>query len=151
VTLPRLNDYFQNQIAVWEAGPKNKGALAFPKVQRIELPVPPSSNVYWRCWRGRMVKSAEARAYAKLVWVEARRQKAKPVKAPAEVGLTIHWTRKARRGDLDNRLKVIIDALKGLAWSDDKLIASIHAERSEGSCDGVVVTWWRLGEGQCDE
>jgi crossover junction endodeoxyribonuclease RusA len=110
-------------------------------VQRIDLPVPPSANVYWKCWRGRMVKSKEAREYATEAWRLAREQGAKPVRAPAEVAITVAWTRKAKRGDLDNRLKCLLDALKGLAWDDDKQVVSINATRSEGPVDSIVVTW----------
>ena len=34
-----------------------------------------------------------------------------------------------RRGDLDNRLKPVLDALQGVAYSDDRQIVAINAVR----------------------
>lgn len=123
------------------------GRLAFreaPSYQTVTLPVPPSANRYWRVFRGRAVKSQEARDYIALVWVLARQQKARIIRA-AEVAIEVRWTRKARRGDLDNRLKCLLDALKGLAWADDRQIAEIHATRSQGPVDSIVVSWREVG------
>jgi crossover junction endodeoxyribonuclease RusA len=138
-----LNAYFGKQgVSSVPAVPQGVVVYQEPDVQRIQLPAPPTANLYWRVFRGRVVKSKAAREYGATVWKAARQQKARAIKAPAEVCISITWTRSAKRGDLDNRLKVVIDALKGLAWSDDKQIRSIHAERSEGSCDSLVVSWW---------
>jgi Holliday junction resolvase RusA-like endonuclease len=35
----------------------------------------------------------------------------------------------SRRGDLDNRLKILLDALNGLAWLDDAQIVELYARR----------------------
>jgi crossover junction endodeoxyribonuclease RusA len=110
--------------------------------QRLVLPVPPTANLYWRMFRGRMVKSKAARDYASQVWVLSRQQKARAVAAPAEVCIDVVWTRSAKRGDTDNRLKVCLDSLKGLAWDDDRQIKEIHMTRVDGRTDGIVVQWW---------
>jgi Holliday junction resolvase RusA-like endonuclease len=39
--------------------------------------------------------------------------------------------RPARRGDLDNTLKSILDSLTGIAWDDDSQVRCIYAERRE--------------------
>lgn len=89
----------------------------------LELPYPPSANRYWRVWRGRAVMSAEARAY------KARVGQLYAHLAPMEgaLGVRIRVTRPARRGDLDNTLKVALDALKGLAYHDDRQLVQLTA------------------------
>jgi len=37
---------------------------------------------------------------------------------------------KLRRGDIDNYCKLILDALNGVAWVDDRQIASIYVRKS---------------------
>lgn len=100
-------------------------------VVRLTLPVPPASNRYWRCWRGRIVKSAEARAYALQVragWLLATRGRLPFVGA---VVVKLRWFRAARRGDLDGRLKIVLDCLQGLAYGNDAQIVRLFAERHE--------------------
>lgn len=55
------------------------------------------------------------------------------------VVLTCRWYRSRRSGDLDNRLKVLIDALRGYAYVDDKQIIEIHAYRYDHPKNGTVV------------
>lgn len=95
------------------------------------LPVPPSANRYWRVWRGRAVRSREATAYIALVRVALRGMA--PATGPVRV--TIGWFRGARRGDLDNRLKVALDALRGLAFVDDRQVVALSAWREEAPAD----------------
>lgn len=94
----------------------------------LTLPEPPSANRYWKVWRGRAVKSKEARAYALQVKYLAIQQH---VRAPitGDVALTVHWYRARRAGDLDNRLKCLLDSLKGITYADDKQVRRFTAER----------------------
>ncbi len=48
---------------------------------------------------------------------------------PGLVALEMHLYRPAKRGDLDNSLKIAIDALKGIAFVDDKQVKRIEAEQ----------------------
>jgi crossover junction endodeoxyribonuclease RusA len=52
------------------------------------------------------------------------------------------WSNSVRCIDLDNCLKVLLDALKGVAFGDDSWVRSLHAERCEPDEHGarVVVT-----------
>ena len=43
--------------------------------------------------------------------------------------VTLRWHRPAKRGDLDNTTKVTLDALNGIAYSDDSQIVELHAYR----------------------
>ena len=90
------------------------------------LPEPPSANRYWRVFRGRAVTSAEARAYKRRVALTSR---CRPLDGP--VAVTVRWFRGRKAGDLDNRLKCLLDALKGVAFADDRQVAEIHAYRYE--------------------
>lgn len=98
----------------------------------LELPEPPSANRYYRRAGTHLHRSAEANAYRERVLAEYLRT-AKRMGAvfpkPCEVAVTYRWYRSAKRGDLDNRLKIIGDSLNGLAWDDDSQVVRILAER----------------------
>jgi len=130
--------------------------LAQPRVIRLDLPTPPSNNRYWRNLllpgRGRKTKSnptglaavtvtsVEARVYVQNVKVEFHRQLGydiPPFTGP--VRLSIVWRRERRAGDLSNRIKVVEDALRGLAYVDDSQVVSLSAERVDGERPGVTV------------
>jgi crossover junction endodeoxyribonuclease RusA len=95
----------------------------------ITLPYPPSANTYWRVWQGRPVKSDEARAYQALVALKCRSEAMRPL--VGQVSVTVSVYRPAKRGDLDNSLKVLLDALKGFAYLDDKQVTRIVAEQHD--------------------
>jgi crossover junction endodeoxyribonuclease RusA len=95
----------------------------------ITLPYPPSANRYWRSYRGRVVKSAEAKAYqqeagwiAKLSGFDCTTR---------NVSITLRVYRPRKTGDLDNSLKILIDSMKGIIYEDDEQVVVIHAERYE--------------------
>lgn len=59
----------------------------------------------------------------------ARRQKAPRV--PGEVELSVVYHRAtARRCDVDNLLKLTLDALNGTCWLDDTQVVSVHARKT---------------------
>ena len=45
--------------------------------------------------------------------------------------MDLRGLRPQRSGDLDNRLKCLLDSLNGIAWSDDGQIVEIHAYRHD--------------------
>jgi crossover junction endodeoxyribonuclease RusA len=93
----------------------------------LTLPLPPSSNRYWRNFRGRMVVSAEAKAYKEQVGWLARVAGVELL--VGDVAVTMRIYRAAKRGDTDNFLKVGLDSLNGIAYTDDSQIVRIVAER----------------------
>lgn len=96
---------------------------------RVVLPSPPSANAYWRSVGARVLKSAAARKYvarAALCCIAAR---VKPL--AGDVAVRVKWYRPAKRGDLDNHLKVALDALQGLCYMNDGQITRLMAERYE--------------------
>lgn len=94
----------------------------------VWLPYPPSGNRYWRHVGARVVVSREAREYrAKVAKMLASME---PIDGDVGVEILVH--RPARRGDLDNTLKVLLDAVRGFAYHDDSQIVFIQAQRFDG-------------------
>jgi len=92
----------------------------------LTLPYPPSANRYWRTNRnGHVYKSEDAKAYAWHVMAAA------PGVIPftQNVRVEIDVYRPRRSGDLDNRLKVTMDSLEGIAYEDDAQVVELHARR----------------------
>ena len=107
---------------------------------KLTLPVPPSANLYWRdrvqrLGDGRHIvqryKTGEARQYQVLVSQTALAAGYRPVKLPQPVVIRVTWFREAKRGDLDNRLKVLLDAIQGTVYENDSQVVEIHAYREE--------------------
>ena len=94
---------------------------------RLTLPTPPSANRYWRTYRNRVTVSNEAKTYKTAVGWIARTTIDEPLQG--DVSVTLRWHRPAKRGDLDNTAKVTLDALNGIAYSDDSQIVELHAYR----------------------
>ena len=94
---------------------------------RLVLPEPPSANRYWRHARGRTYVSPEAEAYRLVVMAAWWKAKVKPL--GCAVAVTLTWYRGRKSGDLDNRIKQVLDALQGLAYENDSQIVEIHAYR----------------------
>lgn len=93
----------------------------------ITLPVPPSANRYWRNFNGRMVTSTEARTYKESAAWLARAAGAELI--AGDVSVTMRVYRPAKRGDIDNYLKVLCDSMQGVFYADDSQIVRIVAER----------------------
>lgn len=103
---------------------------------RAELPMPPSANRYWRHLPGRRapVTSREAREYRRTVQLLLAAWR--PLSGRVAVRLDVVGLR--ANADLDNRAKVALDALTGLAWGDDAQVWSLRMERHAGP-PGIVV------------
>lgn len=95
----------------------------------ITVPYPPSANRYWRTFRGTTVVSPEARAYKQTVRLLALTKSARPLSGPVVLVLRVFRPRKA--GDLSNRIKVLEDALCGVAFDDDDQVVEIRATRHD--------------------
>ena len=97
---------------------------------KVTLDYPPSSNRYWRHVDGKVLLSAAARDYRRLAGLQAACAGMRaPLEGPVVVTLTLY--RPAKRGDLDNRVKVLLDALNGIAYRDDSQVVELHAYRRE--------------------
>jgi len=119
------------------------------EVVHLELPQPPTANMYWRKFRNRIVRSAVATAYKEAVWMLSSRYRVhtadghlRPLFQTEPVAVTIKWYRalgrnNQRQGDLDNRLKVLLDALQDAVYTSDRQVVELHAYRIDG--DEAVV------------
>lgn len=101
---------------------------------KLTLPLPPTTNAYWRSVvkgkRAFPILSREARAYkARMASIAAERRafdrEAGPIEGPC--ALTVWFFRPRRAGDVDGRLKPLLDALQGIAYVNDSQLVEIHA------------------------
>lgn len=105
---------------------------------------PISANRYWKVARNMIYISAEAKAYKREVAWAAKVAGVRLSDAPMAVGITYHprITKKAiasrTRLDLDNVIKVLSDALNGVAWLDDSQVVDIRAAIGAPIIDGGV-------------
>lgn len=132
----------------------------------ITLPYPPSANRYWRTrvidvpGRAPIVStyvSADAKAYKQeVMWLIRAAGVRSPCPGRVAISYVLYpkrpqdWERRKRKLgdawqdsvqciDLDNAQKVLLDALKGVAFEDDVWVRRITAERAEPDGDARLV------------
>lgn len=104
---------------------------------------PPSANRYWRtAVRGKRAItyiSDEAKQFKKDMFYMAKA--AKIVKTDKPVSVSITWHRKTEKsaGDIDNRIKVVLDSLNGIAWDDDKQVHQLFIEKKISGHDAMDI------------
>ena len=98
------------------------------------LPYPPSANRYWRVWGGRVVRSSEATSYKAICRGIATLSKHPTIDGPVSISVLLH-PKKTKKGaasktriDLDNALKVVIDAMQGVIYANDSQVVRIVAQ-----------------------
>lgn len=94
---------------------------------RLVLPLPPSANAYWRHVGNKVLLSKQAREYRERCAVAATYQWSRPplagkVKIRADVYMDL-------RGDLDNRVKQMLDALQGTVLNNDAQVWDLRLVR----------------------
>lgn len=57
----------------------------------------------------------------------------RPVAFTSRVAVTVKVRERVYPADLDNYVKIVLDALNGLAWADDQQVSIIHAIIERGS------------------
>lgn len=107
----------------WSGDDRRRGG------RMITLPYPPSANINWRSANGRIIKNPEVRAYQTEVGWLAKVAGVRVL--DGDVALTLRIYRPRRAGDLSNRIKVLEDALNGIAYHDDSQVVEIHAYRHD--------------------
>ena len=114
-------------------------------MSEIILPYPVSTNRYWRIFRGKAVPSKEATAYKMLVKARAREAGIKPIIGHVSLRITLR-PKLNKDGseskvciDLDNALKVTLDALNGVAYADDSQIVELYVVKGSAVDGGGLV------------
>ena len=104
----------------------------------LELPFPVSTNQYWMIAGKRLVKTKRARAYIAEVALNWLHAKSKGSQAFGEdetlaLGIAIYYPTDRRRWiDVDNALKILIDAMEAAGiYQNDNQIRHIQISREE--------------------
>lgn len=103
-----------------------------PDVQRVTLPVSPSANVRLRIGASddgklRFYSTKQYRRYKLDCDVLTRLLIPHPKRTRVEVQIAWHQ-RDGDQGDLDNRIKAVLDVLKGRGYADDKQVKRVVAD-----------------------
>lgn len=93
------------------------------------LPLPPSVNHQYIRRRDRVVLTAASRAYYDDVAFELRCHAAPPPRAHFSVTIRMYFPDRRRR-DLDNTLKLMLDAIAHALGFDDGNIDELHVYRA---------------------
>lgn len=104
----------------------------------IVLPYPPSANRYWRLFKGRVIKSTQAREYQNAVGWQVLAERIPMLDTPVQVQVTVKLFRPHKGRDLDNCLKVLLDALQGYAYQNDNQIARLVVDRCDDKANPRV-------------
>lgn len=67
----------------------------------------------------------------------------------SEVEIEIHWYRPARRGDIDNIHKIVLDSMTGFIYKDDGQVARLLTERFDTQPDRPRVEVYIRPRGLC--
>ncbi len=122
---------------------------------KFTCPYPPATNRLYRSvikGRGRKamafpIKTAAYREYEGEIRRLFLEQKKDPFGIDERVAVTIHVYRPQKSGDLDGRLKALLDVIKGIAYVDDKQVIEIHAFRHDDKTNPrVTVEVWDVLE-----
>jgi len=98
----------------------------------LTLPWPPSVNRIWRCVGGRVLLSADGRAYRQAVAVAVLEQHGAGDPLTGRLSMVIEaYPPDRRRRDLDNLLKAILDSLEhtGSVYKNDSQIDHLSIRR----------------------
>jgi crossover junction endodeoxyribonuclease RusA len=104
---------------------------------RLTLPLPPSSNRYWRtvAYISKKTRKPVASTYVSDEATKYKQDVSKlysggtPIVSAIKIEIKVYRAR--RSGDLDNKIKVLLDAMQGIAYIDDNQITEMHAYRFE--------------------
>lgn len=115
-------------------------------ITTLRLPYPISANRYWRTriYQNRVMThvSPEAQAYKQQAALLANVAGIRASDSEMQITLILHpkLTKAGEASkvclDLDNAIKVTIDALNGTAWKDDKQVRHIMASFGNPIADG---------------
>ena len=104
----------------------------------LTLPYPPTLNKIWRHVRGHVVLSDDARQYKDTVRILALKACGDSgadwrsvFNESTQVMVTLHLYRPRKAGDIDNALKLILDAMQKTIYVNDSQIVELHVYRGD--------------------
>jgi len=102
----------------------------------MRLPVPPTANQLHGRGKFGQYKNRTSRNYEEAIKAILISEGIRPIRKPSDVVIRIRWFRRAKQGDVDNKLKLLLDALqsgkrKFGAYENDSQIKRIEIERFE--------------------
>lgn len=86
--------------------------------------------------KGNIYLSPEARVYKESAQLLMNTMHLEPLSG--DITLVLRFFRPEQRGDLDNRLKVLLDTLEGYVYFNDKQVTAIHAYRMDDASNPRV-------------
>lgn len=116
----------------------------------LTLPLPPSVNRLWRGNRsGRRWLDPKAAAFKETAAKIALANGVRPTGGKFEVDVVFFVNPRHPR-DLDNSIKVLLDALNGIAWVDDSQVRRLAVEMQDARVDeqATVMRFGPLDEGE---
>lgn len=114
-------------------------AVSNPDAQSFELPYPPSVNHYWHRVGDATLISREGRRFRKEVCAKLARTRVERMDGRLAVRILV-CPPDARRRDLDNIQKALLDALEhGGVYGDDGQIDCLFVERGPITPGGKVL------------
>lgn len=94
----------------------------------VTLPYPPSVNhMYTHTSRG--VYMSDAGKAFKWEAASCVSLDVDPFPLPTQLAVTMRIYRPRKAGDIDNRVKIILDSMNGRLWIDDSQISELHVYR----------------------
>ncbi len=115
---------------------------------KLTLPYPVSTNRYWRTavvnGRARTYSSKEANDYRRAVQRLAKAERVKAHDGDYKIILRVHPKLTARKTaskvcvDIDNALKVALDALQGVLYHDDKQVKELNVSYGQPVIGGAL-------------
>ena len=104
------------------------------------LPWPPSVNRIWRSVGGRVLLSADGRAYRQIVAAAVLEQHGPADPLTGRLSMTLRaYPPDRRRRDVDNLAKLVLDALQGHLFTDDALCVRLITSKEYGPVGEVFV------------
>lgn len=95
----------------------------------LVIPGNPTAKGRPRCTKkGVITPEATVRAEAEIGWIWKDRYGLDPWATPLRVTLTFLEGPRQQAQDIDNLAKLVLDALNGIAWVDDKQVLALQVE-----------------------
>jgi Holliday junction resolvase RusA-like endonuclease len=103
--------------------------LSFLDMTLKLLTLPVSTNhIYLQRGSARFLDPRARRCKEAIGWEARSQYRGKPLTGPLAVSVALFWPDR-RKHDVDN-IKVLLDALTGIAWEDDGQIVELHTSKA---------------------